>query len=124
MTTRRSFLRTTSLITLGLLTGPDAIEAMARLTHRRKFHALGAVPGGFHDSTWEPRISGGSWEIDITTEVGSMRYFVLDGAFVDGRTFTVQNGLTRVEKMRVVQSSVDIGGPSPTARFRLRGPLA
>ena len=44
MTSRRSFLRTSSLITLGLLTGAEALEAMARLTHKRKFHALGAVP--------------------------------------------------------------------------------
>ncbi len=49
MTTRRDFLRTSSLIALGLLTGDDALEAMARLTHKRTLFPSGEVGGKWVD---------------------------------------------------------------------------
>ena len=44
MSTRREFLRRAGLVLLGLLTGDAALDAFARLTHKRKYFALGALP--------------------------------------------------------------------------------
>lgn len=88
---RRAFLRTGGLATMGLVVGADALEAMARLTHRRTLFA-GWSPtlhgDGVHDDTAALRaLFNGRPYHDATKGRLHVRH---DGAFVlTGGTYRI-----------------------------------
>lgn len=123
MTTRRNFLRMLGLATTGaVLTGPDVLEAFARLTHVRKsFPSANLAPklwgDGIHDDT-------AALQYLIDNASRSAPLYLRSGTYAIGKTLTLRDHThitnTHLRALPTLSGAV-IHVPNPKAAASFHG---
>lgn len=115
---RADFLRRLAFGAAGLVVGEDALEAFARLTHKRRlFSGVTFAEQARLDVFTSPELFG---ELDITFRLGCADAAMMQSAFDSGALLTVDWDGVQAMDMRVVSSETSVlGNRGPTQRFKL-----